>query len=295
LLDNLTLTAEGRQGYVVGVEPLSVPVLAEQVRRRAPASALDRLEAAVGVSQELARAADELLGRFVEEARSEGLSWTDIGRRLGVSKQAARQRFVEAIPVLPARLELRPRLQACLDAGIDEAAAGGAVAVETHHQLLGLFAEGVAAAVFEKLGVKAEVVRAKALEMFPGGARPAPDPPPLSAEAKGALEAAVGLARRGGYGYVGTEHLLAALSLDPGTKARRLLVATGVDMGAIKKELACYIGGNKRRRRRRVGGPELACSFCGKPQRQVKKLIAGPGVYICGDCISKCNDVEDTG
>jgi hypothetical protein len=33
----------------------------------------------------------------------------------------------------------------------------------------------------------------------------------------------------------------------------------------------------------------VACSFCGKKQKQVKKLIAGPGVYICGECIELCN------
>ena len=32
------------------------------------------------------------------------------------------------------------------------------------------------------------------------------------------------------------------------------------------------------------------CSFCGKSQKQVKKLIAGPGVYICDECIDLCND-----
>jgi ATP-dependent Clp protease ATP-binding subunit ClpX len=41
-------------------------------------------------------------------------------------------------------------------------------------------------------------------------------------------------------------------------------------------------------------GPEsLKCSFCGKSQRHVKKLIAGPGVYICDECIDLCNDIVD--
>jgi ATP-dependent Clp protease ATP-binding subunit ClpX len=47
-------------------------------------------------------------------------------------------------------------------------------------------------------------------------------------------------------------------------------------------------------------GELLKCSFCGKSQKQVKKLIAGPGVYICDECIDLCNeiieeDVTDTG
>jgi ATP-dependent protease Clp ATPase subunit len=36
---------------------------------------------------------------------------------------------------------------------------------------------------------------------------------------------------------------------------------------------------------------ELACSFCGKNQHQVVKLIAGPGVYICDQCIALCNEI----
>ena len=35
----------------------------------------------------------------------------------------------------------------------------------------------------------------------------------------------------------------------------------------------------------------LCCSFCGKGQKEVKKLIAGPGVYICDECIDLCNDI----
>jgi ATP-dependent Clp protease ATP-binding subunit ClpX len=35
----------------------------------------------------------------------------------------------------------------------------------------------------------------------------------------------------------------------------------------------------------------LKCSFCGKSQKQVKKLIAGPGVYICDECIELCNEI----
>ena len=39
------------------------------------------------------------------------------------------------------------------------------------------------------------------------------------------------------------------------------------------------------------GGELVKCSFCGKSQKQVKKLIAGPGVYICDECIELCNDI----
>ena len=43
----------------------------------------------------------------------------------------------------------------------------------------------------------------------------------------------------------------------------------------------------------RIGesGDLFKCSFCGKSQKQVKKLIAGPGVYICDECIELCNEI----
>ena len=40
-------------------------------------------------------------------------------------------------------------------------------------------------------------------------------------------------------------------------------------------------------------GELLKCSFCGKTQKQVKKLIAGPGVYICDECIDLCNEIVE--
>ncbi|HTE03972.1 MAG TPA: ClpX C4-type zinc finger protein, partial [bacterium] len=38
-------------------------------------------------------------------------------------------------------------------------------------------------------------------------------------------------------------------------------------------------------------GEKLKCSFCGKSQEQVRKLVAGPGVYICDECIELCTEI----
>lgn len=67
--------------------------LTAAVRRTAPGDELDRVEAALAVGADLARTADALIDQFVTEARQSGRSWTEIGARMGVSKQAARQRF----------------------------------------------------------------------------------------------------------------------------------------------------------------------------------------------------------
>ena len=45
------------------------------------------------------------------------------------------------------------------------------------------------------------------------------------------------------------------------------------------------------RARKTPDGKELSCSFCGKSQKEVRKLIAGPSVYICDECVELCNEI----
>ena len=280
------------------MEILSIDALTAAVRARAPGAPLDRVEAAIAVGEELASGGDELIGRFVAEARQAGCSWTEIGERMGVSKQAARQRFTQQ-PATPAMAGLAPggslkpeeRLLACLQAAGRGAAADGAAEIGAHHLLVGLFEEGTAAAILEKLGVRADAARAAARELFPGAGQPGEVPPPESAEARDAVRAAEALARRGGCGYVGTEHLLGALALDPGSRARRVLGHLGVSIPGIKKELECYISPGRQRRRRRGKAVAAGCSFCGKPGGTGLRLVAGPGVFICAECVGLCTEI----
>src|SRR5215471_20470449 len=200
------------------MDVVRLPDLVRVVEQRAGPSPLDRVEAALGVSEELASGADELIGHFVAGARQAGCSWTEIGERIGVSKQAARQRFTPLPGVAPAALPVRQaRLVACLDAAGQAAVADGSAEIGTHHQLIGLFKEGAAAAIMESLGLTVAQVRDAAGELFPGGGRPAglpPDvPPPESAGARAALIGAARLAQRAGIDMVGTEQLLGALGL----------------------------------------------------------------------------------
>jgi hypothetical protein len=274
------------------VAAVSVAELVDAVRQQAPGAPLDRVEAALMVSEELALCADDLIGRFVTEARQAGCSWTEIGQRIGVSKQAARQRFGDPLRRAPESFRLNAPAGGCLEAARREAAADRAAEVGTEHLLIGLFHEGIAAAVLEELGVRANAVRAAAQELFPAGegGPPSERPPQESAEAREAIRRAAAIAQQAGRGEVGTEHLLAALALDPGSRARRVLNRLGVSIAAVKRGLDCYIGPGKQRRRKR-GKADLACSFCGKSQKQVKKLVAGPGVYICDECIGLCNEI----
>jgi hypothetical protein len=274
------------------VEAVNVASLVDAVRSRALGGSLERVEAALAVAEQLTSGADEIIGCFVEDARRDGCSWTEIGQRLGVSKQAARQRFAV---VAPGRnlggAEIRPRLRACLEAAEQEAANDAASEIGTHHQLVGLFREGVAGAVLEKLGLSLNAVRSAAFELFPGGQPRGGPSPPNSLEAREALQRAAGLSRRAGLDYVDTEHLLAALAFDPGSKARRVLNVLGFDFAALKRELACYIEGDRGRRRRRGKTDTLACSFCGKRQAAALRTVAGPGVLICEECVRLCNEI----
>ncbi len=283
------------------MDTVDLPALIAEVSRRADGSPLDRIEAALAVSDELQSVADDLVGHFVTRARQEGSSWTDIGQRLGVSKQAARQRFARRSAGAPGELTEQPRLLACREAAWREAAADGAAEVGTHHQLVGLFEDGAAAAIMEKAGLRRDAVREAAHALFPavGESSVADEPgaegselPPESAGAREALAGAVSLARRAGCGYVGTEHLLGALALDPGSRARRVLIQLDADIPAIKRGLECYISPSRRRRRRAKGGDQR-CSFCGKAEDSGVALVAGPGVWICAECVALAGEILD--
>ncbi|GIJ64861.1 Clp protease N-terminal domain-containing protein [Virgisporangium aurantiacum] len=259
------------------------------------------LDAAVAISAERAADADRLLDHFVTHARSAGLSWTDIGTRLGVSKQAARQRFADI--TTPARAlsftaQTAPRLRACLDQAGDDARADGAAEIGTHHLLGGLLAEGVAAAILERLGIRADQIRAASHKLFgPPATTPGDGIPPMSAEATCALNAAAHHAAANDTGSsppeVGTEHLLAVLALDPGSRARRVLNDLHVDIAAVKGELQRHITVNPTRPtrwwKRRPPAPHC-CTFCGQAAGP-EQLVNGPDVTICRACVALAADI----
>lgn len=282
--DNATLS-------LVEERAVTVATLVDVVRSRAPRDPLDRIEAALALAEDLASAADELVAHFIDEARRAGDSWTAIGQRLGVSKQAARQRFGEpAGPPSVGGLRLMPRLQSCLEAAQEEATSDGSSEIGTHHQLIGLFKAGVAGATLEKLGLHVDAVRAAAHDLFPPST-PTSERPPNSVEARESIDRAARLAHRANCDYLGTEHLLYAIAFDPGSRARRVLTRLDVDLGQLKKELACFVDGPTRRRRRRKWNDDQMCSFCGKRRLDDVRLVAGPGVWICEECVGLCAEI----
>jgi ATP-dependent Clp protease ATP-binding subunit ClpA len=258
---------------------------------------MDRLDAALVLAGTVRGHADALIDHVVAQARAAGRSWTEIGARLGVTKQAARKRFTDPVaptPVLPPEVSLRPRLQTCLAQAEQLAQASGAAQVGADHLLAGLLTDGVAATILDKLGVTADAIAASTARLFGTANPPSDSVPPLSAEAVCAIEAAAHHAQARAENpdnvTVGTEHLLAVLALDHSSRAHRVLLDLGVDIAVVKKELACYITLNpprprRLRRTRRSAAP--TCSFCGTAESARRPLVHGPGVTICGVCVQR--------
>ncbi|MFH8347936.1 Clp protease N-terminal domain-containing protein [Streptomyces sp. NPDC018045] len=190
--------------------------------------ALDQLTDAVLAADHLGEVADHLIGHFVDQARRSGASWTEIGKSMGVTKQAAQKRFVPKTPGEASDLDpsqgfsrYTDRARNVVVASQNEARAAGNVEIGTLHLLLGLLADpdGLAARAIVAQGVTLDSVRQRAAEALPDAA-PGEQPAliPFDAQAKKALELTFREALRLGHNYVGTEHiLLALLELEDGT------------------------------------------------------------------------------
>jgi hypothetical protein len=175
---------------------------------------LDQLQDAVLAGEHLGDVADHLIGHFVDQARRSGASWTDIGRSMGVTRQAAQKRFVpkdsEGADIDFARFT--PRARNVLVAADAEAKNAGSVETLPAHLVLGLLAEpeAIAAKALAAQGASPEAVREAAAATLPASAE-APALMPYSAAGKKVLELTFREALRLGHNYIGTEHILLAL------------------------------------------------------------------------------------
>jgi hypothetical protein len=207
---------------------------------------LDQLTDAVLAAESLGEIADHLIGHFVDQARKSGASWTDIGKCMGVTKQAAQKRFVPKLPNDAGALDpnggfgrFTPRARNVIVVAQNKAHEAGNDEIQTAHLLLALFAEpeGLAAKLLASQGVDAQAVAATVT--LPPRVEAVPALIPFSGQAKKVLELTFRQALRLGHNYVGTEHILLALleaEADDGP-----LHSLGVDMDRTGSEIVSIL------------------------------------------------------
>lgn len=178
---------------------------------------LEQLTDAVLAAEALGEVADHLIGHFVDQARRSGASWTDIGKCMGVTKQAAQKRFVpkaDTEPLDPNQgfARFTPRARAAVVHAQTAARDARHTEITPDHLLLGLLVdtESLGVALLGAQGVTPEEVRA-AVALTPSDGGEALDLVPFNGPAKKVLELTFREALRLGHNYIGTEHLLLAL------------------------------------------------------------------------------------
>ncbi|MFF4947835.1 Clp protease N-terminal domain-containing protein [Streptomyces chattanoogensis] len=222
--------------------------------KKVHSDALDQLSDAVIAAEHLGDVADHLIGHFVDQARRSGASWTDIGKSMGVTKQAAQKRFVvkgsggelSDLDAQQGFSRYTPRARKAVVAAQEAARAASGNEIRPEHLVLGLLTDpaGLAALALVELGVSLDAVREAATAALPPAADEVPALIPFDAQAKKALELTFREALRLGHNYIGTEHiLLALLEFEAGAG---VLAGLGVDKksaeNAVRAVMAAAIG-----------------------------------------------------
>ncbi|NLU79489.1 ATP-dependent Clp protease ATP-binding subunit [Micromonospora sp. HNM0581] len=210
--------------------------------KQAHADTLDQLSDAVMIADHIGEVADHLIGHFVDQARRSGASWTEIGRSMGVSKQAAQKRFVTtALDPQEGFQRFTPRARNVVMASQNEARAAHNAQITPAHLVLGLLAEpeAIAAKILTAAGVPAEAVREVATAALPAPSDDVPSLIPFDAAGKKALELTFREALRLGHNYVGTEHILLALLEQENGEG--VLARLGVDKAATETSVVAAL------------------------------------------------------
>jgi Clp amino terminal domain, pathogenicity island component len=224
--------------------------LASEVTRRAN-DPLGRLAAAVAIAEDVRDVADQLLDQFVSAARADGRSWSEIGTVLGVTKQAAQQRYLPAAP---------KDLSALLAAAERRARAFRHHYVGTEHVLLALVEEpGLAAETLARLGINPELVTRQIEAIIGWGKSTTASPLAMTPRTKRVLETARHEARRLGYRCAAPEHVLLALGRDRGGVGARVLRDAGANDERVRGELSELVA------------PELAQKVAAAPRRRLRR------------------------
>ncbi|PZS12405.1 MAG: hypothetical protein DLM60_22355 [Pseudonocardiales bacterium] len=227
--------------------PVQLTELITHVHTARPVSGpLDLLEDACSTAAELDELADHLIGHFVDGARSAGVSWTQIGERIGVSKQAARKRFLPGdIPLEPSTLTEKvfgrytPRARHAIVLAQDNARHHHHHYIGTEHILLGLCQErpSLAVSAIQAAGIDPDDLEGAIVRRLLPASDEVPDKPPFTGKAKKALELTARQALRLGHTYVGTEHLLLGLQAEQTGLAAQVLTEQGLSPERVEAEI----------------------------------------------------------
>jgi hypothetical protein len=223
--------------------PIRLDDLIEAIKKAHP-EALDQLSDAVIAADHLGDVADHLIGHFVDQARRSGASWTEIGKSMGVTRQAAQKRFVPKDPGEMSDLDPRQGFSRFTDraknvvmASQEEARAAGNDEIGPVHLTLALLTEpdALAAKALVAQGSSLDSIREHLTETLPPAVGEVPDLIPYDAGAKKVLELTYREALRLGHNYIGTEHiLLSVLETEGGSGT---LAGLGVDKAAVEAHI----------------------------------------------------------
>jgi ATP-dependent Clp protease ATP-binding subunit ClpA len=177
---------------------------------------LQQLSDAVLAAEHLGELADHLIGHFVDQARRSGASWTDIGKGMGVSKQAAQKRFVpkpEATALGPDQdfARFTPRARAVVVTAQNKAHEAGNAEITPAHLLSALVVDkhSLATKLLNEQDVDADAVGDAA--PLPPSVDDVPALVPFNGLSRKVLELTFREALRLGHNYIGTEHILLAM------------------------------------------------------------------------------------
>jgi hypothetical protein len=219
----------------MATSPVQLTDLVVAVATRHPGGdPLERLTAAVGLSEELDELGDHLIGHFVDEARRGGASWTEIGESIGVSKQAAQKRFVPRqspeTQVLSGPSFDRFTERARRVVALARHHARFSESIGTEHLVLGMLDEsgGQAAKTIAALEAAEGTTRLVVIDQLDRTGHVPPEKQPYTSHCKKALELAVREALRLGHGFVGTEHVLLGVLAEGAGAGARALTRTGI-------------------------------------------------------------------
>jgi predicted DNA-binding transcriptional regulator AlpA len=174
--------------------------------------------------------------------------------------------------------------------------------IGTEHLLLGLLAieEGLAFEALTAMGVSLEDGRSGVRTMIGEGSDSPQGHIPFTPRAKKVLELSLREALHFQHNYIGTEHVLLALIREKDGVAWQILERHDIKQTHARSAVIEAMGGGLKLGRVAVtmstttdepDDSAEACSFCGKRRENVQKLVAGPGVSICEECVALAGDI----